>query len=75
MIFFLYFSCTEAEISTSAALTTHFYNSIHDYLYSAFYDTIVAKQLYRKLRFYQKCWTICSLFIEDAGQPPSSALQ
>ncbi len=28
------------------------FNSIQDYLYSAFYDTIVAKQLYRKLSFY-----------------------
>ncbi len=27
-------------------------NSIQDYLYCAFYDTIVAKQLYRKLSFY-----------------------
>ncbi len=27
------------------------FNSIQDYLYSAFYDTIVAKQLYRKLSF------------------------
>ncbi len=27
-------------------------NSIQVYLYSAFYDTIVAKQLYRKLSFY-----------------------
>ncbi len=26
-------------------------NSIQDYLYGAFYDTIVAKQLYRKLHF------------------------
>ncbi len=30
-------------------------NSIQDYLYSAFHETIVAKQLYRKLRFYNKC--------------------
>ncbi len=28
------------------------FNSIQVYLYSAFYDTIVAKQLYRKLSFY-----------------------
>ncbi len=28
------------------------FNSIQDYLYSAFYDTIIAKQLYRKLCFY-----------------------
>ncbi len=28
------------------------FNSIQDYLYSAFYDAIVAKQLYRKLCFY-----------------------
>ncbi len=28
--------------------------SIQDYLYSAFYDTIVAKQLYRKLSFYNR---------------------
>ncbi len=28
------------------------FNSIQDYLYSAFHETIVAKQLYRKLRFY-----------------------
>ncbi len=28
--------------------------SIQNYLYSAFYDTIVAKQLYRKLRFYNR---------------------
>jgi len=27
------------------------HNSIQDYLYSAFYDTIVAQQLYRKLSF------------------------
>ncbi len=27
------------------------FNSIQDYLYSAFYDTIVAKQLHRKLSF------------------------
>ncbi len=30
----------------------HDFNSIQVYLYSAFYDTIVAKQLYRKLSFY-----------------------
>ncbi len=29
-------------------------NSIQDYLYSAFYNTIVAKQLYRKLSFYNR---------------------
>ncbi len=29
-------------------------NSIQDYLYSAFYDTIVAKQLYRKSSFYNR---------------------
>ncbi len=29
-------------------------NSIQDYLYSAFYDTGVAKQLYRKLRFWNR---------------------
>ncbi len=28
--------------------------SIQDYLYSAFHDTIVAKQLYRKLSFYNR---------------------
>ncbi len=28
------------------------FNSIQVYLYSAFYDTIVAKQIYRKLSFY-----------------------
>ncbi len=28
------------------------FNSIQVYLYSAYYDTIVAKQLYRKLSFY-----------------------
>ncbi len=28
------------------------FNSIQVYLYSAFYDTIIAKQLYRKLSFY-----------------------
>ncbi len=28
------------------------FNSVQVYLYSAFYDTIVAKQLYRKLSFY-----------------------
>ncbi len=27
-------------------------NSIQDYLYSAFYNTIVAKQIYRKLSFH-----------------------
>ncbi len=30
-------------------------NSIQVYLYSTFYDTIVAKQLYRKLSFYSGC--------------------
>ncbi len=30
------------------------FNSIQDYLYSAFYDTNVANQLYRKLRFYNR---------------------
>ncbi len=29
-------------------------NSNQDYLYSAFHETIVAKQLYRKLRFYNR---------------------
>ncbi len=29
-------------------------NSIEDYLYSALYDTIVAKQLYRKLSIYNR---------------------
>ncbi len=28
------------------------FSSVQVYLYSAFYDTIVAKQLYRKLSFY-----------------------
>ncbi len=28
------------------------FNSIQDYLYSAFYNSIFAKQLYRKLSFY-----------------------
>jgi len=32
----------------------HKLNSIQDYLYSAFHDTIVAKQLYRKLSFYNR---------------------
>ncbi len=27
-------------------------NSIQDYLYSAFYNTIISKQLYRKLSFH-----------------------
>ncbi len=31
------------------------FNSIQDYLYSAFHDTIVAKQLYRKFSFYNRC--------------------
>ncbi len=30
------------------------FNSIQDYLYIAFYDTIVAKQLYRKFSFYNR---------------------
>ncbi len=30
------------------------FNSIQDYLYSDFYDTVVAKQLYRKLSFYNR---------------------
>ncbi len=30
------------------------FNSIQDYLYSAFHDTIVATQLYRKLSFYNR---------------------
>ncbi len=30
------------------------YISIQYYLYSAFHDTIVAKQLYRKLSFYNR---------------------
>ncbi len=30
------------------------FNSIQDDLYSAFHDTIVAKQLYRKLSFYNR---------------------
>ncbi len=30
------------------------FNSIQDYLYSAFYDTIVAKQLYWKLSLYNR---------------------
>ncbi len=46
------------RVSLQRAFTTHnavaFYNSIQIqvYLYSAFYNTIVAKQLYRKLSFY-----------------------
>ncbi len=35
-------------------IDVYIFNSIQDYLYSAFYDTIVAKQLYRKLRFYSR---------------------
>ncbi len=31
-----------------------FFNSIQDYLYSAFYDTVVTKQLYRELSFYNR---------------------
>ncbi len=30
------------------------FNSIQDYLYSAFHETIVAKQPYRKLSFYNR---------------------
>ncbi len=37
-----------------AVLSKVYFNSIQDYLHSAFYDTIVAKQLYRKLRFYNR---------------------
>ncbi len=33
---------------------SHVAHSIQDYLYSAFYDTIIAKQLYRKLSFYNR---------------------
>ncbi len=36
--------------------------SIQDYLYSAFHDTIIAKQLYRKLRFYNR-FIYCRNFI------------
>ncbi len=39
-------------LSTNLLSRTIEFNSIHDYLYRAFYDTIVAKQLYRKLRFH-----------------------
>ncbi len=35
-------------------LLIRFFYSIQDYLYSAYYDTIVAKQLYRKLSFYNR---------------------
>ncbi len=38
--------------SGSVRLLLSQFNSIQVYLYSAFYDTIVAKQLYRKLSFY-----------------------
>ncbi len=41
-------------IITSIVFTGSF-NSIQDYLYSAFHDTIIAKQLYRKLSFYKRC--------------------
>ncbi len=34
------------------------FNSIQDYLYSAFYDTIVAKQLHRKLSFLKKIYIV-----------------
>ncbi len=36
------------------AISCGTFNSIQDYLYSAFYDTIIAKQLYRKLSFYNR---------------------
>ncbi len=38
------------------------FNSIQVYLYSAFYDTIVAKQLYRKLSFYN-IFIYCGILI------------
>ncbi len=38
--------------STIRSINT--FNSTQDYLYSAFYGTIVAKQLYRKLSFYNR---------------------
>ncbi len=31
-----------------------YFNSIQDYLYSAFHETIAAKQLYRKFSFYNR---------------------
>ncbi len=53
-------SCVQSTLSwPSANVRTVFifwsFYSIQVYLYSAFYDTIVAKQLYRKLSFYNIC--------------------
>ncbi len=40
------------------ATTNIQFNSIQDYLYSAFYETIVAKQLYRKFSFYNTIYIL-----------------
>ncbi len=38
------------------------FSSMQDYFYSAFHDTIVAKQLYRTLRFYNR-FIYCRILI------------
>ncbi len=48
MVMFGQVSLPKNEIENSGPRS---FNSIQDYLYSAFYDTIVAKQLHRKFSF------------------------
>ncbi len=40
----------------------HIYNSIQDYFYSAFYNTIVAKQLHREFRSFSIQVSLYSAF-------------
>ncbi len=42
-------------VVATAAQTQRQFNSIQFYLYSAFHETIFAKQLYRKLSFFNRC--------------------
>ncbi len=42
-------------VAATAAQTQRQFNSIQVYLYSAFHETIFAKQLYRKLSFFNRC--------------------
>ncbi len=59
-IIFLYFVLLFCFTFSLIYIYIYIYNdifllySIQDYLYSAFYDIIDAKQLYRKLRFYNR---------------------
>ncbi len=44
----------ENECHVIRYIIFYLWNSVQDYVYSAFYDTIVAKQLYRKWSFYNR---------------------